>query len=63
MTSLIERVGDIIKDDRLYCKNSDISEVGSKFQSFNKSMIELRIAMNRLRTIIEDEELTKKIIK
>jgi ParB family chromosome partitioning protein len=40
----------------LFIVSSDMTEVRSELQSFNKSIIELRIAMNRVGTIIEDEE-------
>ncbi len=46
----------LVKNDPLYCENSDITEVRSELQSFNKSIVALRIAMNRLGAIIEDEE-------
>jgi ParB family transcriptional regulator, chromosome partitioning protein len=51
-----KQVRDLVKNDPLYCENSDITEVRSELQSFSKSIVALRIAMNRLGTIIEDEE-------
>ncbi|PWU81072.1 MAG: hypothetical protein DLM72_08835 [Candidatus Nitrosopolaris wilkensis] len=52
----ITRVRDLVKNDPLYRENSDKTEVRSELQPFNKSIVALRIAMNRLGTIIEDEE-------
>jgi ParB family transcriptional regulator, chromosome partitioning protein len=52
----IKRIQDLVKNDPLYCENSDITEVRSELQSANKSIIAFGIAMNRLGTIIEDEE-------
>ena len=47
---------ELVKDDPFYCENSEIIEVRSDLQSFNKSIVILRIAMNKLATIIEKEE-------
>ena len=51
----IKKVREIIKNDPYYCENSDI-EVRSELQPFNKSIVALRIAMNRITTIIEEEK-------
>lgn len=51
-----KEVRDLVKNDPLYCENSDITEVRSELQAFNKAIVVLRIAMKRLGTIIENEE-------
>jgi len=52
----IKKVREIIKNDPYYCENSDIMEVRSELQPFNKSIVALRIAMNRIATILEEEQ-------
>ncbi len=51
----------MIRNDPYYCENSDIIEVRSELQSFNKSIVALRIAMNRIVAIVEEEERRKSI--
>jgi ParB family chromosome partitioning protein len=41
-------------DDPFYCENSEILDVRRQLQPFNKSIVALRIAMNRLATVMED---------
>ena len=52
----IKKVREIIKKDPYYCENSDIVEVRSELQPFNKSIVALRIAMNKIVTIMEEEK-------
>ncbi len=52
----IKKVRETIKNDPYYCENSEIIEVRSELQSFNKSIVTLRIAMNKIVTIMEDEK-------
>ncbi len=47
---------ELVKDDPYYCENSEMPEVRSDLQSFNKSIVILKIAMSKLATIIEKEE-------
>lgn len=47
---------ELVKEDPYYCENSEITEVRSDLQSFNKSIVILKIAMSKLATIIEKEE-------
>lgn len=51
-----KRVREIIKEDPFYCENSEITDVSGDLQSFNRSIVTLRIAMNRIGDIIEEEE-------
>jgi ParB family transcriptional regulator, chromosome partitioning protein len=46
----------LVKEDPFYCENSEILEVRSELQSFNKSIIALRIAMSKIAAIIEEDE-------
>jgi ParB family chromosome partitioning protein len=46
----------LVKDDPFYCENSENLDVRSDLQSFNKSIVALRIAMNRLGDVIEEEQ-------
>jgi ParB family chromosome partitioning protein len=43
-------------DDPYYCENSEVLEVRRDLQSFNKAIIALRVAMNKIAASIEDEE-------
>jgi ParB family chromosome partitioning protein len=52
----IKKIRDTIKNDPYFCENSDIIEVRSELQSFNKSIVVLRIAMNRIVTIMEEDK-------
>jgi ParB family chromosome partitioning protein len=40
----IKRVRELVKDDPFYCENSEILDVRNDLQSFNKSIVALRIA-------------------
>jgi ParB family chromosome partitioning protein len=51
-----KRVREIVKEDPFYCENSEKVEVRSDLQSFNKSIVALRIAMTRMVDIIEEED-------
>ena len=44
------------EQDPYYCENSEILEVRSELQSFNKAIVALRIAMSKIAAAIEDEE-------
>lgn len=46
----------MVREDPYYCENSEIIKVRYKLQSFNKSMITLRLAINRLSEIAEEED-------
>lgn len=52
----IKRVREMVKNDPFYCENSDILDVRSELQSFNKSIVALRIAMNKITNIMDHEE-------
>ena len=52
----IKKVREMIKNDPYYCENSEIIEVRSELQAFNKSIVALRIAMNKIVTIMEEEK-------
>ena len=45
-----------MKEDPFYCENSEKVEIRSELQSFNKSIVALRIAMVRMVDIIEEED-------
>lgn len=47
---------ELVKEDPYYCENTEIVEVRSNLQSFNKSIIILKVAMSKLAEIIEKEE-------
>jgi len=51
-----KRVREIVKEDPFYCENSEKVEVRSELQSFNKSIVVLRMAMTRMVDIIEEED-------
>jgi ParB family chromosome partitioning protein len=51
-----KRVRELVKEDPFYCENSEKVEVRSDLQSFNKSIVALRIAMTRMVDIIEEED-------
>jgi ParB family transcriptional regulator, chromosome partitioning protein len=46
----------LVKEDPFYCENSEVLEVRSELQSFNKAIVALRIAMSKIAAIVEDEE-------
>ncbi|PWU81081.1 MAG: hypothetical protein DLM72_08880 [Candidatus Nitrosopolaris wilkensis] len=52
----INNVRDLLKNDSLYSENSDTPDMRRELRGFTKSIIALRIAMNRLGAILEDEE-------
>ncbi len=45
----------LIREDPYYCENSEIIEVRSELQTFNKSIVILRIAMNKIAQLLDDE--------
>lgn len=46
------------EQDPFYCENSEILEVRSELQPFNKAIVALRLAMSKIAAVIEDEEGT-----
>ena len=48
----------LVKEDQdpYYCENSEILEVRSELQPFNKAIVALRIAMSKIAVAIEEEE-------
>ena len=52
----VKRAREMIKEDPLYCENSEIIEIRKDLQIFNKSIIALRVALNRLGEIMEEGE-------
>jgi ParB family transcriptional regulator, chromosome partitioning protein len=52
----INKVRDLLKNDSLYDGSSDRSNLRRELRGFTNSIIALKIAMNRLGAIIEDEE-------
>jgi ParB family chromosome partitioning protein len=48
----------LVKEDQdpYYCENSEILEVRSDLQSFNKAIVALRIAMSKIAEVIEEDE-------
>jgi ParB family transcriptional regulator, chromosome partitioning protein len=46
----------LVKEDPYYCENSEVLEVRSELQSFNKAIVALRIAMSKIAAIVEDDE-------
>jgi ParB family transcriptional regulator, chromosome partitioning protein len=46
---------ELVREDPYYCENSDIVEVRSNLQSFNKSIVILKVAMTKLAEVIEKE--------
>ena len=53
----VKRAREMIKEDPLYCENSEIIEMRKDLQIFNKSIIALRVALNRLGEIMEEGEV------
>ncbi len=47
---------ELVREDPYYCQNSEIIEVRSELQAFNKSIVILKIAMNKMAQLIEEEE-------
>lgn len=52
----INNIRKLVREDPYYCENSQIISVRRELQSFNKSVIALRIALSRLGEIAEEEE-------
>lgn len=52
----IKQIREKIKEDPYYCENSEIVDVRSELQSFNKIVVALRIALNRVSDIINDND-------
>ncbi|HKO65944.1 MAG TPA: ParB/RepB/Spo0J family partition protein [Candidatus Nitrosocosmicus sp.] len=52
----IKQIRRKINEDPYYCENSENIDVRSELQSFNKTVIALRIALNRISDIIEEDE-------
>lgn len=46
----------IIKEDPFYCENSDMVDIRAELQSFNKAIVALKVAMNKITDIIEYDE-------
>lgn len=46
---------ELVKEDPYYCENSENVEVRSNLQSFNKSIVILKVAMTKLAEVIEKE--------
>jgi len=46
----------LVREDPYYCENSEIIEVRSELQVFNKSIVILKIAMNKIAQLIDDED-------
>lgn len=42
--------------DPYYCENTNMIDVRSELQSFNKAIVALRIALNRISDTIDEEE-------
>jgi ParB family transcriptional regulator, chromosome partitioning protein len=47
---------ELVREDPYYCENTENVEVRSTLQSFNKSIVILKIAMSKLATVIEKEK-------
>jgi ParB family chromosome partitioning protein len=47
---------ELVREDPYYCENSEIIEVRSELQAFNKSIVILKIAMNKMAQLIDEEE-------
>ena len=46
---------EFVREDPYYCENSEIIEVRGDLQSFNKSIVILKVAMSKLAEIVEKE--------
>ncbi len=46
----------LVREDPYYCENSEIIEVRSELQVFNKSIVILKIAMNKIAQLIDEED-------
>lgn len=47
---------ELVREDPYYCENSEIIEVRSELQAFNKSIVILKIAMNKMAQLIDEED-------
>ncbi len=47
---------ELVREDPYYCENSEIIEVRSELQAFNKSIVILKIAMNKIVQLIDEED-------
>ncbi len=47
---------ELVREDPYYCENSEIIEVRSELRAFNKSIVILKIAMNKMAQLIEEED-------
>ena len=50
------KVRKLVREDPYYCENSEIIEVRSELQVFNKSIVILKIAMNKIAQLIDEDE-------
>ena len=46
----------LVREDPYYCENSEIIEVRSELQAFNKSIVILKIAMNKIAQLMDEED-------
>ena len=47
---------ELVREDPYYCENSEIIEVRGDLQSFNKSIVILKVAISKLEDIVEKEK-------
>jgi ParB family chromosome partitioning protein len=52
----IKQIRKKIKEDPYYCENSEIIDIRSELQSFNKTVVALRIALNRISDMLDDSD-------
>ncbi|MGD9532254.1 MAG: ParB/RepB/Spo0J family partition protein [Candidatus Nitrosocosmicus sp.] len=52
----IKQIRKKIKEDPYYCENSEMIDVRSELQSFNKTVVALRIALNRISDMMNDDD-------
>jgi ParB family chromosome partitioning protein len=52
----IKQIRKKIKEDPYYCENSEMIDVRSELQSFNKTVVALRIALNRISDMLDDSD-------
>lgn len=52
----IKQIRAKVQEDPYYCENSEKIEIRSELQSYNKTVIALRIALNRISDIMNDDE-------
>jgi len=46
----------LVREDPYYCENSEIIEVRSELQAFNKSIVILKIAMNKIAQLLDEDD-------